>query len=119
MSTLTYDQLMKKIDNFPVFESRINRPLMKEFVIPFDSIMRLHLIFQKYFGPDFKAPGESPTVTDKKRSALWGGIRQNQTLYFRESEEYSNCAMLWPWEEGRLCTVKVVQQNKRGSELSR
>ena len=117
MSTLTYNQLLNKIDSFPVFESRIDGPQMKEFVIPFDSIMRLHLIFQKFFGPDFKAPGESPTITDKKRSALWGGIRQNQTLYYRENDDYFNCAMLWPWEEGRLCTVKIVRHKNEGPSV--
>src|SRR5437867_974556 len=99
MNVLTYDQLLAKIDKFPVFESRINGPKMKEFVIPFESIMPLHVIFQKYFGPDFKSPDENPTHTDKKRSAFWGGIRANQTLYFRDNGDDVNCAMLWPWEE--------------------
>ena len=112
MSTLTYDQLLDNLDNIPVFESRIDQSQMKEFVISYDCIMLLHLVFQKFFGPDFKAPGERPTITDKKRSALWGGIRENQTLYYLENDEYSNCAMLWPWEEGRLCTVKIVQHRK-------
>ena len=112
MTTLTYNQLLTKIDQFPIFESRINQPQMKEFVISFDGITPLHLIFQKFFGPDFKAPGENPTLTDKKRSALWGGIRPNQTLYYREHNDYTNCAMLWPWEEGRLCTVKIVQYKR-------
>ena len=112
MNTLTYNQLMNKVDKVPVFETRIDGPQIKEFVISFDNIMSIHVIFQKFFGPDFKAPGETPTRIDKKNSAFWGGVRRNQTLYFRENEDYANCAMLWPWEEGRLCTVKIVRQRK-------
>ena len=110
MNPITYNQLLNRIKKVPVFENRINQPFMQEFVISFDSIIPLHLIFQKYFGEDFKAPGAVPTLVDKKHSATWGGIREYQTLYYREREGYSNCAMLWPWEEGRLCTVKIVRQ---------
>ena len=110
--TLTYDELLSEIDKVPVFEKRIDQPDMREFVIPFDGITPLHLTFQKFFGEDFKAPGENPTIVDKKRAAVWGGIRRNQTLYYSEDEGYTNCAMLWPWEEGRLCTVKLARCKK-------
>ena len=110
--TLTYDELLSEIDKVPVHEKRIEQPLMREFVIPFDSITPLHLTLQRFFGEEFKAPGENPTMVDKKRAAPWGGIRQDQTLYYTEDQGYANCAMLWPWQEGRLCTVKLARFKK-------
>ena len=107
--TLTYESFLKEIEKIPVFESRIDDPDMKEFVVQSDSIMPLHLVFQVFFGDNFKAPGAPSTLEDKKRSALWGGVRQYQTLYYIDQEECSSCAMLWPWRDGTRCTVKIVR----------
>ena len=108
METLTYEQLVQEINKIPVFESRIDRDDMKEFVVQEKNITPLHLILQNYF-KEFKSASETPTLEDKKRAARWGGVREHQALYFKEEEGVSQCAMLWPWEDGTRCTVKLVR----------
>ena len=110
MERLTYDELLTQIEKIPVAESRIDSAQMKEFVIKSDFVTELHLTFQDFFGPDFKAPGEEPSPVDKKRAAVLGGIRQDQTLYYSEKAGYSHCAVLWPWGDGRRYTVKLAQK---------
>lgn len=105
---LTYNQLLQEVEKIPVVESRIESKVLKEFVVKSDFITQLHLSFQDFFGPDFKAPGELPSFEDKKRSAALGGIREDQTLYYSEKDGYSHCAMLWPWVDGRRYTVKIA-----------
>ena len=108
MDTLTYGQLIDEIQKIPVIESRISSPSLQEFVMNTDFITPIHLIFQDFFGEDFKAPGENPTPQDKKRAAFLGGVREYQTLYYAEKEGSRHCAMLWPWSDGRRCTVKIA-----------
>ena len=109
MEKSTYEQLLNEIEKIPVFESRINASKIKEFVIKSNFVMELHIALQSFFGPDFKAPGENPSLLDKKRAAFLGGIREDQTLYYNEKEGFANCAMLWPWTDGRRYTVKIAQ----------
>ena len=108
METQTYAELVKQMKKVPVFESRIDQNDLKEFVVKEENITPLHMIFQKYF-QEFKSPSEIPTLEDKRRTARWGGIREHQALYFKEEKGFSHCAMIWPWEDGTRCTVKVVR----------
>ncbi len=108
METLTFEELVKEMKKVPVFESRIDGPDHKEFVVQEKNITPLHLLFQKHF-PEFKSACEVPSITDKQRAARWGGVREHQALYYKEEQGSSECAMLWPWEDGTRCTVKVVR----------
>lgn len=107
MEKLTFNELMKEINDVPIFESRIAQPRMQEFVISTDVIMQLHLTLQKFFGEHFKAPGEAPTPAEKRIAARLGGVRSNQTMYYSEFEGRTNCALIWPWTDGSRCTVKI------------
>ena len=109
MDTLTYNELLNEIDKIPVFESRIDRPDFKEFVVRADYVTPLHLIFQNFFGIDFKAPGENPSLKDKRHAAFLGGVREEQTLYYSEKEGFSNCAMMGPWNDGSRYTIKIAK----------
>ena len=111
MGNLTYSQLLEEIEKIPVSEARIDSANIKEFVVKSDFVIELHLAFQNFFGPHFKAPGDSPSSTDKKHAAFLGGIRENQTLYYIEKEGYAHCAMLWPWTDGERCTVKLAHNH--------
>ena len=105
----SFTQLVESIDKIPVVETRIASKNLREFVVKSDFITRLHLNFQNIFGPDFKAPGENPSLGDRKRAAPLGGVREDQTLYYCETENFSVCAMMWPWSDGRRYTVKLAQ----------
>jgi hypothetical protein len=37
----------------------------------------------------------------------FGGIRDDQVLYFKKDNEYSFFAMLWPWTDEYHITVKI------------
>ncbi len=116
MSATTFNDLLNEIDQIPVVESRINAPGQREFVMMSDLVMQTHLALQKFFGEQFKAPGEVPSSADKKHAARWGGIRDDQTLYYRQKENDAHCAMLWPWSDGRRYTVKIFHNRTSKSQ---
>lgn len=106
MKFLTF---MNEVNRMPVLESRIDSTNMREFVVVADQIVPVHEVLQSFFGENFKAPGEEPSDEDKRRAAKFGGIRTEQTLYYREEEGYNNCAMFWPWTDGTRYTVKIAR----------
>jgi len=40
----------------------------------------------------------------------FGGIMPGQTLYFKSEGRDSTFAMLWPWQDGKHTTVKIVRK---------
>ncbi len=104
----SFTQLSRDLEKIPVVETRISSQHLKEFVVKSDFVTQLHLSFQNFFGQDFKAPGEQPSLEDRKRSAVLGGVRADQTLYYAQRDGFANCAMLWPWSDGRRYTVKLA-----------
>ena len=108
METATYSQLLKKIEEIPVSEWRVDSVNLKEFVVKSDFLTELQAAFENFFGMNSKVQGKNFSFTDKKRAAFLGGIRENQTLYYIEKEGYAYCAMLWPWSNGLSYTVKLA-----------
>ena len=42
----------------------------------------------------------------------FGGVRDDQTLYFCNEKNYSVFAMLWPWMDGQRITLKLARSNR-------
>ncbi len=109
MTTMSFSELINSLKKVPIFEERVNTPKLREFVVSSDHITSLHTILTQFFGDSFKAPGYQPSPAHKKLAAMWGGIRDGQTLYFRQEGELNSCAMFWPWQDGTRCTVKLAR----------
>ena len=67
---------------------------------------------KNFFGAPVKPFGSKPTAKDQKWTAAYGGIFKNQALYCLEEEAAINLAMIWPWTDGMLLTVKIIQEPK-------
>lgn len=62
---------------------------------------------KKFFGdPVFPSSGKLPAHTEKTIQDF-GGVRRNQTLYFKDEGKNSLFAMLWPWDDGWHTTLKM------------
>ena len=62
-----------------------------------------------YFGAALKPQGQRPSAESDRYSNPYGGVRQDQTLYFRKDEKGFAIAMLWPWGNGASVTVKIFR----------
>jgi hypothetical protein len=40
----------------------------------------------------------------------YGGILPGQTLYYRSRGENTVFAMIWPWQDGKHTTLKIIQK---------
>jgi len=110
---MTYAELLDQIKKIEFAEKREEASDFFEFVIHANEEERLGTILQAYFGPPLKPAGEQPSKEAKKRSADYGGVRANQTLYFRSYDSVCQCVLLWPWGNGTQITVKMIVEEFR------
>jgi len=81
-----------------------------EAVVIKEELERLSCSLKKFFGGlAWSSKNEIPAEMQEKINGF-GGIMPGQTFYFRNEGSESIFAMLWPWQDGRRTTVKIVHK---------
>jgi hypothetical protein len=112
---MTFQEFIDQIQTIRIEESRAQTDAYFEAVIAKEGLDALHKVLSDYFGPPLKPEGVQPSLKAKQLAAPYGGIRKEQTMYFRQTDEHAECALLWPWGSGARITVKVSQAKDSGS----
>ena len=110
---MTYPELVEETKKLKFWEKRVDSPDILEFVINQELLNPLTRLLENYFGVPFKPAQQAPSREASAYSAAYGGIQKNQTLYYRDADTVSHCALLWPWSDGKLISVKIAQVAKR------
>jgi hypothetical protein len=113
---MTFQDLLAQIQVIKFEESRAQAADYFEAVISKTSLDPLHKIFTAYFGPPLKPEGHAPSGEANRCAKPYGGIRKEQTMYFRQDGDHSECALLWPWSGGDRITIKISRSKSSGSE---
>ena len=106
---MTFQDFLVEIQTIKLEESRAQTEDYFEAVISKEGLDPLRKILTAYFGPPLKPEGDSPSGEASRNAKLYGGIRKDQTMYFRRDEGVCECALLWPWGSGTRITVKIIQ----------
>ena len=106
-----FSELTKSLKQAPAEEFRKESQGYLELVLTIQNLGRVYPVLEDFFGPPFKPAGTSPSKEAKSRTADYGGIESQQTLYYIERDGFSNCAMIWPWQDKTRVTVKIAQGN--------
>ena len=104
-----FSELTGQLKTAPMDELRKEAPGYLEFVLTTHELPGVYPILEDYFGPPFKPAGMAPSKEATLRTADYGGIEKQQTLYYVEDGGISSCAMIWPWQDKVRATVKVAQ----------
>lgn len=104
---VTFEELISQVRRLPLEDRRQDAPDYFEAVVATGSVPELSRMLEGFFGQPFKVAGQKPSRESDLHSGRYGGVLQNQVLYYKEREGLSNCAMLWPWGDGRQVTVKI------------
>lgn len=113
---MTFPDFLVEIQTLRIEELRAQGEEYFEAVISKADLDPLHKILMAYFGPPLKPEGQLPSGEANRRAESYGGIRKDQTMYFRQDGDHSECALLWPWGNGIRITVKVIQSKSPGPE---
>ena len=106
---MTFDDLIKSFKKIPFDEIRKEYEGYFEFVISTRYLAHLYPILEGYYGVPFKPPGIHPSNEARSVTKNYGGIQKQQTLYYMNREGVSDCAMIWPWNDGSRATVKMAR----------
>ncbi len=106
---MNFGELTHDLKKVPYDERRKEFEGYFEFVMSTNDLLHLYPVLEKHFGAPFKPAGIEPTGKAHDYAKQFGGIRKHQVLYYREGSGLSNCAMVWPWNDGSRATVKVAQ----------
>lgn len=108
---MKFHELLNEIQaRFHLEEKRALNEEYLEVVIPTDILPQLSVFLESYFGVPLKAKDKHPSDDANRYSRAYGGIQQNQTMYFRHGDQVREMALLWPWGCGTLVTLKVIQE---------
>lgn len=59
-------------------------------------------------GPPVKKAGEATTERFVDLTMNYGGIMDDQTLFYKKFDEKSIIAMFWPWKDNYEVTLKIA-----------
>lgn len=106
---MTFPEFLEELNKIQCQEKRTQTPNYVEVVVAKPYWEALDQVLQNYFGQPLKPKGQNPSREADKCSKPYGGIRRDQTLYFKKNEAESFAALLWPWGNGNLTTLKIIR----------
>jgi hypothetical protein len=106
---MTFSAFLEEVKKLKLDEQRAQTAEYLEAVIARDALGPLVELLTSRFGPPLKPEGCLPSGDANRRAKMYGGIRKNQTMYFRQDGDFCECVFLWPWEGGARVTVKIIQ----------
>ena len=112
---MTFPELLSEVQKLDCAEQRTRTEAYLEAVFAKDTLEPLNKLLGAYFGPPLKPEGRAPSGEASRHAAPHGGIRKDQTMYFRLDGDLSQCALLWPWGSGTRVTVKIIQSENAPS----
>jgi len=65
-------------------------------------------ILSDLLGPAAKPAGEKTTEAFLDLTIKYGGILDDQTLFYKKFEDSSIIAMIWPWKDNNQVTLKLA-----------
>ena len=106
---MTFLELIKSLKKLPFDEIRKEYDGYFEFVISVKHLHTVYPLFEAFYGLPFKPAGTAPNPKAQDVTRNYGGIQTQQTLYYADRGPVSDCAMIWPWNDGLHATIKMAQ----------
>jgi hypothetical protein len=99
--------IYKAIKDLAVYDKRSADNSLIEVVFENKDIAIWQMRIESVLGLAIKPAGKKPDSRIKEIADSFGGIRNEQTLFYKSFSEHSLVAMFWPWQNGIHTTCKV------------
>lgn len=104
---MVFDELKQKLVTFQYSEKRADSGQYFEGVIESAQRQNLCDCLEEFLGKPVWPSNDDPPDHVEKAIKDFGGLWENQMLYFSGDSTRAVFAMLWPWSDGKHITVKV------------
>lgn len=106
--TMTIDQILIKCNYLTVDEKRINSPVYDERVIFQKDLGQWMAVLSEMLGPPVKPAGQKTTRQEFSMTVEYGGIADNQVMFYKKFDDNKVIVMLWPWKDNARITLKII-----------
>ena len=107
---MEYRDMIDQIKVLPLIQLQEQSDTFFGVVMATAEFKQLEPLLNNFFGQPIKPPQTEATPEVSQMTESYGGIRENQTLYFRKGyQNRSILAMICPWGDGNSFTLKIVQ----------
>jgi len=105
---MTINEILGKCSHLKVEEKRVSSIDYEEWVICKQDIDLWNSILSEFLGAPVKSAGEKTTQRHFALAVNYGGLFDQQTLFYRKFEEQSVIVMFWPWRDDIHVTLKIA-----------
>ncbi len=112
MSINSIEELVRTLKNIEHEEIRNESETYLEIVFNTGVMDKIKPVLEDYYGPAFKQAGVKAEPEVNEISKAYGGVQKEQALYYKNSQGISQLAMLWPWQDGKRITIKIIQDHQ-------
>jgi len=105
---VTIIDILEKCGQLKVEEKRVSSSGYCEQIIFAEEIDQWNKMLTDILGPAVKPAGQKTTPQYFAMTVDYGGIFDNQTLFYKKFENKSFIAMLWPWKNKIHVTLIIA-----------
>jgi hypothetical protein len=102
-----WEAILEQIKPLEVHEQRSRTENYFEAVIFNRDLAKWSEQLGVHLGEAAKPAGKSPSKEVKELTDPFGGIRKEQTFFYKAFETYAVIAMFWPWGDQQHSTLKM------------
>ena len=107
---MEFNQIREEVKKIALEALRTDTSDYFEAVVIKEELAKLNERLTSFLGePAWPSKNGLPSEIQNKINGF-GGIMPGQTLYFRNEGKDSVFAMLWPWQDGKRTTVKIIHK---------
>ena len=109
---MQFNEIRKELESVIFDTLRADSDNYFEAVIVKDELVKLTEILERFFGSTAWPSQNKLSSQIEDAISSFGGIAAGQALYFWNQGSDTVFAMLWPWQDKRHVTVKIIQEQR-------
>ena len=106
---MNFSEFLEQVQKLQCQERRTQTESYVEVVVAKLYWPDMDQVLQSFFGAPLKPQGQRPSSESDRCAKPYGGVRKDQALYFKKSDNDSYAALLWPWGSGTAVTLKIIK----------
>ncbi|MDD2679298.1 MAG: hypothetical protein PHO03_00645 [Candidatus Omnitrophica bacterium] len=107
---MEFKEIKKEVKDLGCETLRTDSDNFFEAVVIKEELAKLHERLKNFFGEPAFPSKEKLSFQAQETIKGFGGIMPGQTLYFKNEGRDSTFAMIWPWQDGRHTTIKIIRK---------
>ena len=105
-----FEEVARKAKKISHEQTRRESEEYLEMVMFQNTLKELEQVLEGHFGSALKAAGQEVEEDVERITNNHGGIAREQILYHASRDHMRQLAMVWPWQDGKRMTVKLIQE---------